>query len=34
MVEEIQNKIQLEVDKYKAVQKGECVSRVVYRGLT
>jgi hypothetical protein len=23
MVEEIQNKIQLEVDKYKAVQKGE-----------
>lgn len=24
MVEEIQNKLQLEVDKYKAVQKGEC----------
>jgi hypothetical protein len=23
MVEEIQNKLQLEVDKYKAVQKGE-----------
>jgi len=25
MVEELQNKIQLEVDAYKAVQKGECV---------
>jgi len=25
MVEEIQNKIQLEVDEYKAVQKGERV---------
>jgi hypothetical protein len=24
MVDEIQNKLQLEVDKYKAVQKGEC----------
>jgi hypothetical protein len=24
MVEEIQNKLQLEVDKYNAVQKGEC----------
>jgi hypothetical protein len=34
MVEEIQNKIQLEVDKYKAVQKGECVSKDVCIGLT
>jgi hypothetical protein len=34
MVEEIQNNLQLEVDKYKAVQKGEPSCRITISGLT
>lgn len=34
MVEEIQNKLQLEVDKYKAVQKGENTARIVFSDIT
>jgi len=34
MVEEIQNKFLLEVDKYKAVEKGNSWNSFVFSGLT
>jgi hypothetical protein len=34
MAEEIQNKLQLEVDKFKAVQKGEFACSIVFSGVT